>query len=811
MKSSRILILVILSMFGGVFAAALSAANQAIDTPSILIDAVYYDGQLNSEPDEAIRLVNWSEGPVDLSQWSLNDSLTDSTRLVFPSNFMLPAGERIWIAKDAAAFRTSFGYSPTVSAADLSGSWIGLANSGDEVVLRDAQDQLIDLVTYENSTAGMATSAWLGEPLQPYKIHNGTAVEGQILYRKTDPLSGLPFMDSNSAADWAQDPQDPIWGRKVLYPGWNLEMYRLPTSMTTSAAITLAIAPDHGFEFLAAQIDQAQQKIVIEAHTFDNAALADRLAQAAERGVDVKLLLEGGPPGGVSDQAKANCEHLATAGGQCWVMRSDPDADVSDRYDYIHSKFMIFDQKTVVISSENLSPNSLPPDPKNDGTWGRRGTLIAVTAPEIANYFSTLWEIDFAPEQFGDIQPIDVLGGPPPGFVPLPASNPVTYTVRHPTPLNFNGTFEFEIIQAPENALVPDRGIFGRIRAAGAGDVILTQQLVERQVWRENDPYGGNPRLIELIEAARRGAEVWMMLDEYFDDSSESLSNHGTCLYVNQLALEEKLNLHCQLQNPAGLGIHNKMMLFQIGGVGFSHIGSFNGTEQSFKGNREVGITIQSNDLYAALAKVFWGDWRFVNYLPLAYHSYIGPADHLLISEVYPDPYGALDAAEFIELVNPTGHPIDLSGYSVSDALVPEEFADLRRFPVGVILPPGGVVVIAQQATAFFDTFKFDPHFEILNSSEQVPDLLDDPGWGDPNQFLRLGNQGDVVLLRDSEDQVIDVVGYGSRVFEERLSCELVPPGHSLRRRPFWRDTAHCPNDFEIWPAPDPGKLPTDQ
>ena len=811
MKSSRILILVFLSVFWVVVVAGLSAANQAIDTPSILIDAVYYDGQLSSEPDEAIRLVNWSGGPVDLSQWSLNDSLTDSSRLVFPSNFILPAGERIWIAKDEIAFRRSFGYSPTLSAADMSGSWIGLANSGDEVVLSDDQDQLIDLVLYENSAAGATTSAWVGEPLQPYKIHSGTAVEGQILYRKPDPLSGLPLMDSNSAADWAQDPQDPIWGRKVLYPGWNLEMYRLPTSITTTAALTLAVAPDHSFEFLAAQIDQAQQEILIESHTFDNAALADRLAQAAARGVDVTLLLEGGPPGGVSNQAKANCESLAAAGGECWLMRSDSDADVSDRYDYIHSKFMIFDQKTVIISSENLSPNSMPPDPKSDGTWGRRGTLIAVTAPEIVNYFSTLWQMDFAPEQFGDVQPIDVLGGPPPGFNPPPASNPITYTVQHPSPVHFNGTFGFEIIQAPENALVPDLGILGRIRAAEAGDVILTQQLVERPVWRENDPYGGNPRLLELVEAARRGAEVWMMLDNFFDKSSKPLSNHATCIYVNQLALKEGLELHCQLQNPAGLGIHNKMMLFHIDGIGYSHIGSINGSEQSFKGNREVGITIQSDDVYAALAKVFWGDWRFVNYLPLTFHSYIGPADHLLISEVYPDPYGALDAAEFVELVNPTGFSIDLSGYSVSDALTPEEFADLRRFPEGVTVPPGGVIVIAQQATAFFDSFKFEPHFEILNSSDQVPDLLDDPGWGDPNQFFRLGNQGDVVLLRDSEDRVIDVVGYGSGVFEERSSCELVPTGQSLRRRPFWRDTAQCVNDFEIWPAPDPGMLPADQ
>lgn len=785
-----------------------SSGPVSAGSSAILIDAVYYDGQLTREPDEAVRLVNRSQQPVDLAGWQLNDSLTDSSHLAFPAGTVLGPGERLWVTKDAAAFVVSFGFSPTLAAAQMNGSWIGLANSGDEVVLRDGAGLVIDVLIYGSSSAGTTTTAWNGTTVKPYKIHHGTAVEGQILYRKTDRLTGLPTADTNSAADWAQDAADPFQGRKVLYPGWDLASFGTPSAISTTAVVTAAIAPDHAYEFLVTLIDQADREIVGEYHTFDNPAVAERLTAAAARGVTVTLLLEGGPPGGVSDQARLNCQALATAGGGCWVMISDHGLDISDRFAYIHSKFLIIDRSIVVVSTENLSPNSLPSDPKADGTWGRRGVLLALQSADIVDVFEKIWHSDFAPHTFLDIQPIDHLGGPGPGFVPEPPTNPTTYTVRTAEPAIFVGSFDVEVVQSPENSLDTEAGVLGLIARAGSGDQILSQQLTERPVWQENDPNGENLRLAALIEAARRGASVWVMLDSYFDDPTHPLSNSATCEQLRQISRFENLDLHCQLQNPAGLGIHNKTTIFFIDGEGYSLVGSINGTEQSFKANREVAVIVESWDLASFLSDVFWQDWRFSAYLPIIYHDFLGPAEHVLISEIYPNPFGATDAAEFIELVNPTPFAIDLAGYSLSDALRQDEFADLKRFPIGTWLPPGQTIVVAQQGTAFFDQFGFHPNFEILNATEQVPDLIDDPLWGDPNQFLRLGNVEDVVVLRNPAGEIVDGIGYGGRQVDRRPDCVAPPSGQSLRRNPYWRTTASCPNDFQIWPVPDPGKLP---
>jgi hypothetical protein len=71
-----------------------------------------------------------------------------------------------------------------------------------------------------------------------------------------------------------------------------------------------------------------------------------------------------------------------------------------------------------------------------------------------------------------------------------------------------------------------------------------------------------------------------------------------------------------------------------------------------------------------------------------------------------------------------------------------------------------------------------------------------------------LGNSGDEVILRDANDQVIDVVTYGSGSYPGVTACPLtVVMNASLERRPFWRDTDDCAVDFFENAFPSPGVL----
>jgi hypothetical protein len=349
------------------------------------------------------------------------------------------------------------------------------------------------------------------------------------------------------------------------------------------------------------------------------------------------------------------------------------------------------------------------------------------------------------------------------------------------------------------------------VNRAGTGDTVLVQQLDERPYWggtSSNAVDNPNPRLEAYIAAARRGARLRLLLDSFFDDGNAT-SNTATCLYVNTIAENESLDMMCKTGDPTGLGIHNKMVLVQANGRGYIHIGSINGTEQSSKGNRELALQIQSDGAFEYLSGMFWQDFGFIVYLPTIMHNYISPANHLLISELLYDPPGAADDQEFIEIVNPTAVAIDLSNFSIGDAVLPTDFEDVRRFPNGTQIAPGQTLVIATSATAFFAEYNFQPDFEILSTDATVPDLIDDLNWGDPATFLRLGNQGDEILLRDATDQIVDAIAYGSGSIPGIIPCALVMTiNASLERFSSWRDTDDCTFDFREWPFPNPGALP---
>ena len=780
---------------------------------AVLIDAVLYDGYETGDADEAVRLRNVSGMAVDISNWQLNDGASGTTTL--PGSVTLAAGETIWVADEATGFARQFGFLPDFEAGDThpgvpetTGTWPGFSNTGDEVVLLDNLSAIVDVLVYEGGSTGQ--TGWSGTAVNPYTVSSVFGAEGQLLYRRRDQSSGLPVPDTDTAADWAQSTGDVINGRKVLYPGWDLDSYFQTTKFTQSGTLTIAVAPDNAYETLKIHLDAAQSSIAIESLTFENVAIANDLIAALNRGVSVTILLEGAPIGGVPDQEKYICQQIENAGGQCWFMISDDANDIADRYRFLHAKFILIDGQQVIISSENLSPNSMPNDNKTDGTWGRRGVVLATDAPGVVAHVQSLFDVDFDPANHVDITGTTFIGGPPPGFVPDLETGGVTYTVRYPERVTFSGNFGYELVHSPENSLRDTDSLLGLVGQAGAGDMVLVEQLDERPYWgstssnASDDP---SPRVEAYIAAARRGARVQILLDSLFDDG-DATSNTATCAYLNGIAEAESLDLACKTGNPTGLGIHNKMVLVQISGQGYLHVGSLNGSEQSSKGNRELALQVQSNGAYDYLAALFQKDWGTTIYLPTVLNSYTGPANHVLISEVLYNPAG-LDDKEFIELANPTGTAIDLGNYSLGDAVNPADFEDVRRFPPGTMIAPGGTIVVATAATAFFAEHGVNPDFEILATDTAVPTLIDDPAWGDPATFLQLSNTGDEVILRNSGGQLVDVIAYGTGSYPGFLPCPAVTTlNASLERFPYDRDTDVCATDFREWAFPNPGTLP---
>jgi len=104
----------------------------------------------------------------------------------------------------------------------------------------------------------------------------------------------------------------------------------------------------------------------------------------------------------------------------------------------------------------------------------------------------------------------------------------------------------------------------------------------------------------------------WVLrTDAYFNnqDLARPRSNLRAVEYLNATARNEGLDLEARHRNSTGQGIHNKLVLAQIGGRGWVVVGSLNGGKVSAKLNREMALKVASDEAYSYLAEVFWYDW----------------------------------------------------------------------------------------------------------------------------------------------------------------------------------------------------------
>uniref|UniRef100_A0A540VDE1 phospholipase D n=1 Tax=Litorilinea aerophila TaxID=1204385 RepID=A0A540VDE1_9CHLR len=594
----------------------------------VVLAAAHIDSRISGEPDEAILLWNVGSGAQPLAGWQL---VTRSRRATFPitTTLTLAPGQRIWCTAQAATFRHTFGEDPACQWDDegeddpavlkLAGS-LTLANQGGFIQLVDDRGQLVDTLVYGDIQT--PTPGWNGPAAQLY-TRGSLAAAGQIWQRKLHPQSGLP-VDTDQAGDWAGDLRDPFWGRRVRFPGWmgwDLDGFLRPSQGRATATVTVAVGPEGLYQPLADALAQAATSVDLSLYTLEHPELTRILADAARRGVQVRLLLDGTPPGGITDLQRWCVAELAAAGVHVRYLAPDDSAPrgYATRYRYLHAKYGLIDGRLALVGTENWSLDAMPLPSAEAGAGpagGRRGFYLLTDAAPVVQALQGIFDWDWAPERFLDLTPFQAdhprYGAPPADFVlPPPPEYPVA-AAPFSAPQIFMGTAIFMVVSAPENAMRPDDGLFGLLQEAGPGDTILLEQLYEHKHWgssQSNPIADPNPRLQLVVDAARRGARVRILLDSYFDEAEDLRSNHATARYLTELAQAEGLDLEVRLGNPTGGGIHAKLVLLDVGGNRWSAIGSLNGSEVSHKVNREVMVLSDLPELHGYLAQVFAWDW----------------------------------------------------------------------------------------------------------------------------------------------------------------------------------------------------------
>lgn len=540
--------------------------------PPALIVEVYYN---TLRPDEYVTVANLAGAPLDLSGWTVTD--LEGT-LTFPSGSSLLANATIVVAENATAYLedtlrpADFRYGIGNATPMLVSGRFQLANAGDEVLLRDPASEVVDAFAYGAST--YAGPGWTGGPAK--------AVGAGFLARRA---SDGGWRDTNTSADWD------------LVRVWSLGQSDIgPASFAFDGTATAFVSPDGGEAPLDALIANATASIDLEVYTFTSAGLAADLRDALARGVRVRLLLEGGPVGGIDTDEWTIASGLAAEGASVNFMVNNTTRDIQERYRYVHAKYAILDARTVLISSENWGPSAFPPGP----TRGSRGWSLAVTNASLAAYFERVFEGD------SDARRRDVLTIAEMAVKPVAAKSPSTKP-RAPriAPRQVSGPFRVTPVLAPDTSLAEET-ILGAI-----GNATRTVHAELFYAYRTWDPFP-DLYLDALRAAARRGVSVRVLLDSSPPNvaAGDSQNNTNTVASLNEAAASEGLDLQAKLVNLGAHGfteVHNKGLVIDGRTV---LVSSINWNRNSVTANREAGLLVENADLAAYFDGAFAWDWK---------------------------------------------------------------------------------------------------------------------------------------------------------------------------------------------------------
>ncbi len=354
-----------------------------------------------------------------------------------------------------------------------------------------------------------------------------------------------------------------------------------------ASEITAFVSPDSSYPALADFIDHAKASLYVNVYTFESLQIAERIANAKARGVDVIIMVDKSPVGGLPEEENGVINYLLGAGVP--VYYSD---DKKVRYN--HAKYTIADNVSILITTENFGYSGF----SADSSFGARGWGAVIYDAPLTRYFVNIF--------FDDLRHIEKAV---PHSATMLYKNPKGKYSSKFGAEKFRENFFIVPIVAPENAV---EKIVALLNSANKSIYIEQFYIYEHWGSIKKDTPATAPNLFleAAINAARRGAEVRILLDStwYNIEAEDPVSNYNTLKYVQDVAKRENLNLQAKLASPEKLGlekIHTKGVVVDKKAV---LISSINWNEHSPTKNREIGVIIYGEPAQY-FAEVFECDW----------------------------------------------------------------------------------------------------------------------------------------------------------------------------------------------------------
>lgn len=373
------------------------------------------------------------------------------------------------------------------------------------------------------------------------------------------------------------------------------------------------VSPDNSREFVLDVLKSARKEVLLNFYEFKHPIIRDAVINLVNKGVTVQMLVEGQPysvQGRTHSPMQPETRDALKAIQSAMKLSSNKNNAIfimyakdesQRRFVFDHAKYMVVDQARVYVTSENISPSTLP----KSESIGNRGWHVFIEDKALVKSITTLFKSDSNPKE-ADIVDLRTDAFPP---SPGTAKPPKADKPRNQDSFSRGkGTaVAEEIITSPGS----DKGLVELIESATESVEVEFASLPSS--WKVDGKFISNPVFQALLDAAKRKITVRLLLND--DEAWGPLpvlrrQNLRAACFAQRIASGYKLPLTAKIidVNATELTyIHNKGMIIDNERV---LISSINGTRNSMKNNRELGVVLDSPDAADYYGSVFDFDWE---------------------------------------------------------------------------------------------------------------------------------------------------------------------------------------------------------
>jgi cardiolipin synthase len=384
-------------------------------------------------------------------------------------------------------------------------------------------------------------------------------------------------------------------------------------------AVTLDVSesPSSNLVLSLRAILSAQKSIVMNAYELTSYDVADALIQKINEGVRVELLQEGQPVGGLVPEAKDIQKKIAKAmeansSSQLhgyWVMTSETPKG-KRRFRYNHAKYIVIDEKGVMVGSENYSPSG---QPEPGSTGGTRGWQTFIYDEQMSRNFLKVFRKDINTSH-GDLVTLYSPKIPLPKILGRVADwvesmqnvatrieNRFSWMLSdEPKTLDADNV---EFLTSPESSMV---GLMAFIESA--------QETLDVELMSFNPMWGKtgevSPLFNAIVAAAKRGVKIRVLVNDSTVFGGDNDPEMKLLAMLENVAKENHLPIQAAIADLPKMKvkyIHNKGALAD----GYKTlISSINWNQNSVENNRETAISVDSRSINEHYQSIFNWDWQ---------------------------------------------------------------------------------------------------------------------------------------------------------------------------------------------------------